>query len=112
VSGWRAARAVLLTGLAAVGVTAAVRGVLVSISEVFDAGAPLGTMTTLAASVGWPLLIMLLAVAVLDAIADRVTWLRGASMTRREYEEEMRETQGHPLTRERRAVSARRREDA
>lgn len=104
---WRGARALLLVALAGLGVTAAVRGVLMGIADVFDPMRPLGTMMTLAASVGWPLLIMLVGVAVLDAVAGRIAWLRGAAMTRREVEEELRETEGHPLTRERRGTAAR-----
>jgi flagellar biosynthesis protein FlhB len=109
---WRGARSVLMVALAAVVVSAALRGVLMGIGDAFDPREPARTFAALAHSVGWPLLVMLMAVAVLDAIAERTGWMRGAWMTRREVEEEMRDTEGHPLTRERRDVAGRRRRDA
>lgn len=112
VDAWRGARGLLLAGLAAVVLTAAVRGVLMRIEVTFDPHRPLGTLGALAGSVGRQLLVVLIATAVLDAIAERAGWIRGAWMTRREVEDEMREAEGHPLTRERRAVVSRRRRDA
>ncbi|MGI5818251.1 MAG: EscU/YscU/HrcU family type III secretion system export apparatus switch protein [Armatimonadota bacterium] len=109
---WLGARAVLLIALAVPTVAAAVRGVLLESADTSNAQNPPDVFVMAAQSVGPPLLIMLLAAAVLDAVASRVAWFRAASMTRREVEEEIRETEGHPLTRERRAVTARRRRNA
>ena len=111
VDAWRIARAVLLTAMAGIVGAAAVRGVLGGIDEAFDPWKPMDTFIDLMRSMAWPLLIVLAAVAVLDAIAGRAAWTQRAWMTRREVEEEMRDTEGHPLTRERRDVVARRRRD-
>lgn len=119
IDGWQGARALLLAALGGVAVAAAVRGVLLEIGRLSETPRsaellqePMTTIGAILPAVGWPLLIVLMAVAALDAIAGRALWLRGASMTRSEVEEEMRDTEGHPLTRERRSVTARRRSDA
>jgi len=112
IDAWRSARAVLMVGLAAVVVSATVRGVLMEIGGAFDLSDPARTFVMLARSVGGPLLVVLMGGAVLDALAERAGWMRGAWMTRREVEEEMRDTEGHPLTRERRGVAGRRRRNA
>ncbi len=119
IDGWQGARALLLAALGGVVVAAAVRGVLLGIGGLseFPRSAdllqqPMITIGAILSAVVWPLLIVLMAVAALDAIAGRALWLRGARMTRSEVEEEMRDTEGHPLTRERRSVTARRRSDA
>ncbi len=110
--GWRIARAVMLTAVAGVVVAATLRAALVGVSDVFDLARPMEMFISPGRSVGGALLIVLIGVAVLDAIYERTVWLRGAWMTRREVEEETRETHGHPLTRERRSVASRRRTDA
>ena len=112
IDGRRLARALLLTGLAGVGVAAAVRGALIEVAASDELQGPAETLATVIGPIAWPLLLMLLGVAALDAIGERAAWLRDASMTRREVEEELREVEGHPLTRERRSVLARRRTDA
>ncbi len=112
IDGWRGARAVLVTALALVAVCAAVRGVLMGVDRMAEWASPAETLATVVMPVAWPLLIVLVAVAVLDAIGGRAVWLRRARMTRREVEEEMRQAEGHPLTRERRSVASRRRRDA
>lgn len=112
VEAWRGGRAVLLIALAAVVVTACVRGGLTDIERVFEVERPVHTIAALTIPIALPLLAVLLAVAVLDALAGRAAWVRSAWMTRREVEEERRDTEGHPLTRERRGVTARRRRHA
>ncbi len=108
---WRGARVLLLSALAGVAVAAAVRGALLS-AEGLMGEAPLEAVRALARSLGWPLLAMLVAVAALEAFVDRAAWVRGAWMTRRELEEELRDTEGPPLTRERRSATLRRRSNA
>jgi len=112
IDGWRLGRAALLTAVSVVAVAATMRAVLMRAPGAFDLQRPTAVFVVLARSVAAPLLIMLIGVAVLDAIYERTAWTRGAWMTRREVEEEMRETEGHPLTRQRRSVLSRRRDDA
>lgn len=106
--GWRAGRALLLAALAAVVVAAAVRAMLVEADALLDLQQPLEALAAIARSVGLPLAAVLIGVAVLDTILGRAAWVQEARMTRREVEEEMRETEGHPLTRDRRSVARRR----
>lgn len=109
---WRGGRAVLLGCLAAIVVACAVRGALMRAEDVLEAQRPLEGLAEVARAIGWPLVVALTGVAVMDAVAERAAWLHGAWMTRREVEEEMRESEGHPLVRGRRSPAARRRADA
>lgn len=108
----RLGRAVLLIAVAAVLTTATVRAVLFGADALLDLRRPAEALAGTARSVGLPLVVVLMAVGVLDALAERAAWMREAWMTRREVEEELRETEGHPLTRRRREIASGRRSDA
>ncbi len=105
--GLRLTRGILMVALVAAGVAAVIRGtlnaapVLVHADSLFQAGGEL------LQAVGWPLLLMMVGVALLDALLGRIAWRRTAWMSRRELEEELRETEGHPSYRERRAKKRR-----
>ncbi|GEM_PF-5512681 len=109
---WRGARVLLLSALAGVVVAAVARGALLSAERLICAQGPLEAAQVLGRSLGWPLLVVLVAVAALEAVLDRGVWVRGAWMTRREVEEELRDTEGPPLTRERRRETLRRHRNA
>ena len=109
---WSRGRPLLLCALAAVVIGCTVRAALLGADGLLDTSRPLDAAWAMARSVGWPLVTVLVAVALLDALAGRAAWMSGAWMTRREVEEELRDTQGPPLTRQRRGAAARRRRDA
>ncbi len=102
------ARALPILALGAVAVAMAVRAALLEAERLMLGGDLPRAAASLAASIGWPLLLVVLAAAALDAIIRRAMWLGIARMSRRELEEEMRETEGHPLTRRRRDAVRRR----
>ena len=107
-----AGRGTLLAGLALVTVAASLRAVLGRGEELAMGGDLMRTAADVARAIAWPVLAVLTGAAVLDAIARRVAWARAAWMSRRELEEELRETEGHPLARRRRAPERRRRRHA
>jgi len=107
-----AGRGTLLAGLALVTVAASLRAVLGRGEELAMGGDVVATAAQVAQAIAWPVLAVLTGAALLDAIARRVAWTRAAWMSRRELEEELRETEGHPLARRRRAPERRRRRHA
>lgn len=101
-------RTVVMLALAAVAVAATVRAALMRAGS-FAPGVPLEEAARgLVGAVCGPLAGLVLAAALLDTLLRRAAWLRTAWMTRRELEEEARESEGHPVTRRRRAPARRR----
>lgn len=99
--GLRAMRAILMAALAGAAVAAVVRGALAAAPDLLGTEDLGGAAIDLLAAIGWPLLLVLIGAALLDALLGRAAWRRGAWMTHRELEEELRESEGHPLNRER-----------
>lgn len=88
--------------LAVVTLAAAVRAVLCRAGDLATVRTLPAAAADLASAIGWPVLALLAGVAVLDAIVRRAAWTRMAWMTHREMEDEVREAEGHRLTRQRR----------
>ncbi len=107
-----AARGTLLAALALVTVAASLRAVLECGEELAMGGDLIRSTADAAEVIAWPVAAVLAGAALLDAIARRLAWARSAWMSRRELEEELRETEGHPLARRRRAPERRRRHHA
>ena len=110
--GVRAVRGVLMVALGAAAVAAAVRGVMCAASGILHAEDPVGAAGMALTAIGWPLLLVVIGAAVLDARLEREAWRKSAWMTRRELEQELRETEGHHLNRERRGTMIRGRRHA
>lgn len=100
--GLRALRGILMVALAAAGVAAVVRVTLGAAPGLLEAGELPRAAGALAVSIGWPLLLVVVGAAALDALLGRAAWCRRAWMGHRELQEELRESEGHPLSRERR----------
>ena len=66
-------------------------------------GQVLETSARAVVNIGWRVVAALLGVGVLDYLMQRAAFLRVARMSRREMQDELRQTEGHPLTAERRA---------
>jgi len=77
-----------------------------------DAARALAAAAALAKAVGAPLLAALLGFGLLDLLVRRAEFMAAASMSRRELEEELRMSEGHPLARQRRRQSRSERGDA
>lgn len=108
-SGFDAVRMMALGLLAVVGVAVTARAALIHV-ESFGPGVPMEeAVRELACAAGAPLLALVVASALLDTLLRRLAWIRSAWMTRRELEDELRESEGHPLTRRRRTPISRRR---
>jgi len=106
------ARGPLLAVLALVTVAASLRAVLGHAEDLAFGDDVVATAAQVARAIAWPVLAVLTGAALLDTIARRVTWTRVAWMSRRELDEELRDTEGHPLARRRRAPKRRRRRHA
>lgn len=96
---------VMIAAVAMVSVVLAGRGALTYAEELMCGGA--GKVLEMSAGavmeIGWRVVAALLAVGVLDYLMQRAAFLRVARMSRREMQDELRQTEGHPLTAERRA---------
>lgn len=102
----RWSRGALMVALAAVSVMVAVRAALIGAERIAAEG--LDGAWGLARAIGWPMLGLLGAAAAFDLVARRASWFRAAWMSRSEMQQELRETEGHPLTRQRRRARRRR----
>jgi flagellar biosynthesis protein FlhB len=100
-------RAVLMLALAAAAVAGTVCAVVGFAPELLRAEELQPAVGGLVAEVAWPLLLVLVGAAILDAVIGRVAWRQVAWMSRCEVEHEVRQSEGHPLTRLRRDATMR-----
>ncbi len=87
-------RFALLTSIAAVGVAAVIRAMLLLASAQ-------ALSVAAVARTGWALIGLLAFATLVDTLLRRREWIQVAWMSRRELEDELRETEGRSLTRER-----------
>lgn len=103
-----AARTLVLLALATTGIAATIRAALIRAGSFTPDSALEAAAGALARAVGGPLLGLVVACAVLDTLLRRAAWTRAAWMSRRELQDELRESEGHPLARRRRPPARRR----
>lgn len=100
-------RGILMVSLSVAAVAGTVHATVSAAPEMLRAADLRCAMSSLVAAVAWPLLLVLVGAAILDALLGRVAWRQVAWMTRRELEQESRESAGHPLNRKRRDATMR-----